>query len=83
MVFVSLFPFMRAPGRRCRAPVPIASHPATSAAVPDAALSPASVQSSYRFLALEKTVQEIAEKKRTNQPLVPEKKAVLEEQASQ
>ncbi len=42
---------------------------------------PASVQSSYRFLALEKTVQEIAEKKRANQPLVPEKKAVADEQA--
>ncbi len=35
-----------------------ASHPATS----------------YRFLALEKTVREIAEKKRNNQPLVPERK---------
>ena len=35
---------------------------------------------SYRFLALEKTVQEITEKKRNNQPLVPEKKEVTEEQ---
>lgn len=44
-----------------------ASHPATS----------------YRFLALEKTVQEIAEKKRKNQPLVPEKKTPAEGQVSQ
>lgn len=44
-----------------------ASHPATS----------------YRFLALEKTVQEIEEKKRNGQPLVPEKKAAAEEQAKQ
>lgn len=39
-----------------------ASHPATS----------------YRFLALEKTVQEIEEKKRNNQPLVPAKKTLAE-----
>ncbi len=38
---------------------------------------------SYRFLALEKTVQEIAEKQHNHQPLVPEKKAITEEEASQ
>lgn len=59
------------------------NHSATSSAVPDATLPPVSVQSSYRFLVLEKTVQEIVEKKRINQPLVPEKKAATEEQVSQ
>lgn len=44
-----------------------ASHPATS----------------YRFLALGKTVQEIEEKKRKNQPLVPDKKAPSEEEQRQ